>query len=96
MKKFKLNQPGTKTFSELREIIVEELKSQLGIKNFKIQIRRTGGSKNRLCIFRLFLNDKKIVFVNSKLHLKETNQTTSGTWMISPVEINFCVHVSML
>mgnify|MGYP001253909536 FL=1 len=61
LKQFKLNEPGTKTFSELREIITKELKTQLGIKkNFKIQIRRTGGSKESDYAFLdCFLNDKK-------------------------------------
>lgn len=96
LKQFKLNEPGTKTFSELREIITKELKTQLGIKkNFKIQIRRTGGSKESDYAFLdCFLNDKKTVFVSSRHPSKEISQQTIGTWMTSPAETSLCVLVN--
>lgn len=99
LKKFKLNQPGTKTFSELREIIVEELKSQLGIKkNFKIQIRRTGGSKESDYAFLdCFLNDKKDSLCKFKASFKRDK--SNNEWYLDDFSsrnkfLCTCKHVS--
>lgn len=99
LKKFKLNQPGTKTFSELREIIAEELKSQLGIrKNFKIQIRRTGGSKESDYAFLdCFLNDKKDSLCKFKASFKRDKSTND--WHLDDFSsrnrfICTCKHIS--
>ncbi|SGZ38279.1 uncharacterized protein HGUI_00479 [Hanseniaspora guilliermondii] len=99
LKQFKLNQPGTKTFSELREIITKELKSQLGIKkNFKIQIRRTGGSKESDYAFLdCFLNDKKDSLCKFKASFKRDKSTND--WYLDDFSsrnkfVCTCKHIS--
>ena len=99
LKQFKLNEPGTKTFSELREIITKELKTQLGIKkNFKIQIRRTGGSKESDYAFLdCFLNDKKDSLCKFKASFKRDKSTND--WYLDDFSsrnkfVCTCKHIS--
>lgn len=81
LKKFSFEKPGTLSFGILRQYISEELIRQVDIsKRFKVQVRRTGGSKQSDYAFlECFKSDNKYKTCKFKVSFKRNKATNVWT-----------------
>lgn len=81
LQKFSMEKPGTLSFGVLRQIISEELTKQMHVsKSFKVQVRRTGGSKlSDYAFVECFSSDNKNKNCKFKVSIKRNKSTNIWT-----------------
>ncbi|XBW34908.1 hypothetical protein QEN19_000472 [Hanseniaspora menglaensis] len=82
LKKFSIEKPGTLSFAVLRQFISTELTRQMDVsKSFKVQVRRTGGSKmSDYAFVECFSSDNKDKKCKFKFSVKRNKST--NIWML--------------
>ncbi|KAL6929717.1 hypothetical protein ACO0SA_001121 [Hanseniaspora valbyensis] len=81
LKKFSIEKPGTLSFGVLRQFISAELPKQMNVsKSFKVQVRRTGGSKlSDYAFVECFSSDNKNKNCKFKVSIKRNKSTNIWT-----------------